>query len=59
MFFVDQSLINLEEQNIDTFNPFHATDLFWNALKTSENLWFSHLFRVYQEISDMKWVKQI
>ena len=29
MFFVDQSLINLEEQNIETFNPFHATDLFF------------------------------
>ena len=22
-------------------NPFHATDLFWYPLKTSENLWFS------------------
>ena len=32
-------------------NSFHATDLFWYLLKTSENLWFSHVFRGYQKIS--------
>ena len=30
-------------------NPFHATDLFWYPLKTSENLWFSDVFRGYQK----------
>ena len=29
------------------FNPFHATDLFWYPLKTSENLWYSDVFRGY------------
>ena len=32
-------------------NPFHATDLFWYPLKTSENLWLSDVFRGYQERS--------
>ena len=32
-------------------NPFHATDLFWYPLKTSENLWFSDVFRRYQKRS--------
>ena len=32
-------------------NPFHATDLFWYPLKTSENLWFSDVFRGYQKRS--------
>ena len=31
------------------FNRFHATDLFWYPLKTSENLWFSAVFRGYQK----------
>ena len=39
------------------FNPFHASDLVWYPLKTSENLWFSNVFRGHQEISGMKWVK--
>ena len=34
-----------------TFNPFHAIDLFWYPLKTSENLWFSDVFRGYQKRS--------
>ena len=29
------------------FNLFHATSLFLKPLKTSENLWFSDVFRVY------------
>ena len=33
------------------FNPFHATDLFWYSLKTSENIWFSDVFREYQKRS--------
>ena len=33
------------------FSPFHATDLFWYSLKTSENLWFSDVFRGYQKRS--------
>ena len=33
------------------FNPFHATDLFWYALKTSENLWFSDVFSGHQKRS--------
>ena len=32
-------------------NPFHITDLFWYPLKTSENLWFSYVFRGYQRWS--------
>ena len=31
--------------------PFHATDLFWYPLKTSENLWFTGVFRDYQKRS--------
>ena len=31
--------------------PFHTTDLFWYPLKTSENLWFSDVFRGYQKRS--------
>ena len=30
-------------------NPFHATGLFRKPLKTSENLWFSDVFRGYQK----------
>ena len=32
-------------------NPFHATDLFWYFLKTSENQRFSDVFRGYQRRS--------
>ena len=32
-------------------NPFHDTDLFRYPLKTSENLWFSDVFRGYQKRS--------
>ena len=32
-------------------NPFHATDLFWYPLKTSENQRFSDIFRGYQKRS--------
>ena len=32
-------------------NPFHATDLFWYPLKTSENHRFSDAFRGYQKRS--------
>ena len=32
-------------------NPLHTTDLFWYPLKTSENLWFSDVFRGYKERS--------
>ena len=35
----------------DYLNPFHATDLFWYPLKTSENQRFSDVFRGYQERS--------
>ena len=31
------------------FNPFHATGLFLYLLKTSENLWFSDVFRGYRK----------
>ena len=31
--------------------PFHATDLFWYPLKTSENFWFFDVFRGYQKRS--------
>ena len=30
---------------VDIFNPFHATGLILHTLKTSENLWFSDVFR--------------
>ena len=42
----------------DYLNPFHATDLFWYPLKTSENLWFSDVFRGCQKRSDMEWVNR-
>ena len=46
----------------DSVNPFHATDLFWYPLKTSENHWFSDVFGggrgVSKEISSKKWVKR-
>ena len=32
-------------------NPFHATDLFWWPLKTSEHQRFSDVFRGYQKTS--------
>ena len=32
-------------REIELFNPFHATDIFLYPLKTSENLWFSDVFR--------------
>ena len=41
----------LKSVSIKVFNPFHATDLFWCPLKTSENLWFSDVFRGYQKRS--------
>ena len=33
------------------FSTFHATDLFWYSLKTSENFWFADVFRGYQKRS--------
>ena len=42
----------------DYLNPFHATDLFWYPLKTSENLWFSDVFRGCQKRSDIEWVNR-
>ena len=33
-------------------NSFHTTDLFWYPLKTSENIWFSDVFRGYQKRSE-------
>ena len=30
-------------------DPIHVTDLFLYALKRSENLWFSHVFRGYRK----------
>ena len=41
-------------ENNDVFNLFHASGLFWYPLKTSENLWFSDVFRGYQETIGMK-----
>ena len=43
---------------IEVINPFHATDLFWYPLKTSENLRFSDVFRGYQKRS-VAWNKII
>ena len=40
-----------DKSNQPILNPFHATDLFWYPLKTSENLWFSDVFRGYQKKS--------
>ena len=34
---------------IKRLNPFHTTDLFWYPQKTSENLWFSNVFKGYQK----------
>ena len=38
-------ILTAESEN--TFNPFHATGLFLYPLKTSENPWFSDVFRRY------------
>ena len=38
-----------EEVSLRCINPYHVTDLFWHPLKTSENLWFSDVFRRYQK----------
>ena len=35
----------------NALNPFHTTGLFQYPLKTSENLWFSDVFRWYQKKS--------
>ena len=35
---------------LPTINPFHATGIFRYPLKTSENLWFSDVFRGYQKM---------
>ena len=43
--------INVYKGNIYLFNPFHANDLFWYPLKTSENQRFSDVFREYQKRS--------
>ena len=41
------------------FDPFHATDLFWCPLKTSEKLKVFWCFQgVSKKISGMKWVKR-
>ena len=41
----------LHPANSQSYYSFHASDLFWYALKTSENLWFSDVFRGYQKRS--------
>ena len=43
--------LNLLRRYIFCVNPFHATDLVWYPLKTSENLWVSDIFRGYQKRS--------
>ena len=42
---------DLEEEITHLFNPFHATNLFWYLLKTSENQRFSDVFRGHQKRS--------
>ena len=44
----------LHKLNKKFLDPFHATDLFWYPLKTSENQRFSDVFRGYQKRS-MTW----
>ena len=39
-----------------TFNPFQANVPFLYPLKTSENLWFSDVFRGCKGNIDLKWV---
>ena len=34
-----------------TADPFYATVLLLYLLKTSENIWFSHIFRLYEKRS--------
>ena len=38
-----------EQSTISGINPFHATGLFLNPLKTSENIWFSYVFKDYRK----------
>ena len=47
-----ESNLCLNSKKKNQINPFHATDLFWYPLETSENLWFSNAFRGYQK----RWV---
>ena len=42
---------DLDEEITHLFNPFHATNLFWYLLKTSENQRFSDVFRGHQKRS--------
>ena len=43
--FRSQVLMN----NLELLNPFHVIAFFLYTLKTSENLWFSDVFREYRE----------
>ena len=51
--FLEFTLINTKVFRVttNTFNPFHAADLFWYPLKASENQRFSDVFRGYQKRS--------
>ena len=44
-----KSMTELDKSVGNGVNPFHASGLFWYPLKTSENLWFSDVFRGYQK----------
>ena len=44
-------LLLLDVVNMSYINPFHSTDLFWYPPETSENFWFSDVFRGYQKRS--------
>ena len=53
--FAKHFLIKSQARNLwrrlKAVDPFHATDLFWYALKTLENQGFSDVFRGYQKRS--------
>ena len=54
--FTTQPKICLRAILLEAINTFHATDLFWYPLKTSEIQRLSDVFRGTKEISGMKWV---
>ena len=49
--FKRKTVVRISLVHTTFLNPFHATDLFWCPLKTSENIWFSDILRGYQKRS--------
>ena len=50
-FYAVETASNILRIMASFINPFYTADLLWYPLKTSENLWFSDVFRGYQKRS--------